>query len=110
MIGASLVDTTGVGGVITAGIVVLGSVTSGFFVGGEVHAAKAITSITAKMRRVCSESEIKYFIEVSMWLLAVEALGAFFLFAFIVWWTMFSGQKPPSKPQDKIEKKSPPEA
>lgn len=45
-----------------------------------------------------------------MWLLAIEALGAFFLFAFIVWWTMFSGQKPPAKPQDKSEKKSPPEA
>lgn len=32
-----------------------------------------------------------------MWLLAVEALGAFGLFAFIVWWTMFSGKKPSSK-------------
>jgi len=32
-----------------------------------------------------------------MWLLAVEALGAFCLFAFIVWWTMFSGKKPSSK-------------
>ncbi len=29
-----------------------------------------------------------------MWLLAVEALGAFFLFALIVWWTMYSGKKP----------------
>jgi hypothetical protein len=28
-----------------------------------------------------------------MWLLAIEAMGAFFLFAFIVWWTMFSGKK-----------------
>jgi hypothetical protein len=32
-----------------------------------------------------------------MWLLAVEALGAFSLFAFIVWWTMFSGKKPSNK-------------
>lgn len=32
-----------------------------------------------------------------MWLLAVEALGAFGLFAFIVWWTMFSGKKPSNK-------------
>jgi hypothetical protein len=32
-----------------------------------------------------------------MWLLAVEALGAFCLFAFIVWWTMFSGKKPSDK-------------
>ncbi|MBI3712749.1 MAG: hypothetical protein HY253_07275 [Burkholderiales bacterium] len=29
-----------------------------------------------------------------MWLLAVEALGAFFLFVLIVWWTMYSGKKP----------------
>lgn len=32
-----------------------------------------------------------------MWLLAVEALSAFFLFVFIVWWTMFSGKKPSNK-------------
>lgn len=32
-----------------------------------------------------------------MWLLAVEALGAFCLFAFIVWWTMFSGKKSSNK-------------
>jgi len=30
-----------------------------------------------------------------MWLILVEATGAFFVFAFIVWWTMFSGKKPP---------------
>ncbi len=29
-----------------------------------------------------------------MWLLALEALGAFFLFALIIWWTMYSGKKP----------------
>jgi hypothetical protein len=27
------------------------------------------------------------------WLL-LEAAGAFFIFVFIVWWTMFSGRKP----------------
>jgi hypothetical protein len=32
-----------------------------------------------------------------MWLLALEAFGAFFLFAFIVWWTMFAGKKPANK-------------
>ncbi|MDB5775378.1 MAG: hypothetical protein JWP38_1511 [Herbaspirillum sp.] len=29
-----------------------------------------------------------------MWWLILEAAGAFFIFAFIVWWTMFSGRKP----------------
>ena len=28
-----------------------------------------------------------------MWLLILEALGALVLFAFIVWWTMFSGRR-----------------
>ncbi|PRC93934.1 hypothetical protein S2091_1107 [Solimicrobium silvestre] len=31
-----------------------------------------------------------------MWLIFVEATGAFLVFALIVWWTMFSGAKPPS--------------
>lgn len=39
-----------------------------------------------------------------MWLLAIEALGAFFLFALIVWWTMFSGKKP-SPPKKKVATK-----
>jgi hypothetical protein len=29
-----------------------------------------------------------------MWLLILEATSAFFIFAFIIWWTMFSGRKP----------------
>jgi len=29
-----------------------------------------------------------------MWILILEALVAFFLLAFIVWWTMFAGKKP----------------
>ncbi|WP_189396726.1 hypothetical protein [Janthinobacterium lividum] len=29
-----------------------------------------------------------------MWILMIEALVAFFLLAFIVWWTMYSGKKP----------------
>ena len=29
-----------------------------------------------------------------MWWLILEASGAFFIFVFIVWWTMFSGKKP----------------
>jgi hypothetical protein len=30
----------------------------------------------------------------TMWLLMVEAVFAFFLLVFIVWWTMYSGRKP----------------
>lgn len=37
-----------------------------------------------------------------MWLLLLEALLAMMILVFIVWWTMFSGQKPvalrPAKP------------
>ncbi|MBG6223163.1 MULTISPECIES: hypothetical protein [unclassified Janthinobacterium] len=29
-----------------------------------------------------------------MWILMIEALVAFFLLAFIVWWTMYAGKKP----------------
>jgi hypothetical protein len=36
-----------------------------------------------------------------MWLLMLEAGFALFLLVFIVWWTMFSGRKPPEPPQKK---------
>jgi hypothetical protein len=29
-----------------------------------------------------------------MWILMIEAVFAFFLLVFIVWWTMYSGRKP----------------
>ena len=32
-------------------------------------------------------------VETRMWILMVEAGVAFFLLAFIVWWTMFAGRK-----------------
>lgn len=35
-----------------------------------------------------------------MWLVFVEATGAFFVFALIVWWTMFSKPKPPQDEED----------
>lgn len=42
-----------------------------------------------------------------MWLLAVEALGAFFLFALIIWWTMYSGKKPaPTKKKTDTKKEA----
>lgn len=37
-----------------------------------------------------------------MWLLFVEAGIALGLLIFIVWWTMFSGQKPNHPPAQKI--------
>jgi hypothetical protein len=40
-----------------------------------------------------------------MWWLILEAAGAFFIFVFIVWWTMFSGRKP-DRPA--TQKKAPP--
>jgi len=50
-------------------------------------------------------------IGVRMWILMIEALVAFFLLAFIVWWTMYSGKKPApparkqlSEEQDATEK------
>ncbi len=36
----------------------------------------------------------------AMTLLLLEALGAFLLFIFIVWWTMFSGRKNGELPDD----------
>jgi len=38
-----------------------------------------------------------------MWVLMLEAVFAFFLFVFIVWWTMFSGQKPNRAPKPRPE-------
>lgn len=38
----------------------------------------------------------------TMWLLALEAFGAFFIFVFIIWWTMFSGR--PSQQKKRTQK------
>lgn len=40
-----------------------------------------------------------------MWLLMLEAGVAMFLLVFIVWWTMFSGKKPPRPPQRPVPPK-----
>lgn len=47
-----------------------------------------------------------------MWWLILEAGGAFFIFAFIVWWTMFSGRKPeqPHQTKNQHSKKDDPQA
>ena len=39
-----------------------------------------------------------------MWLLALEAFGAFFIFVFIIWWTMFSGRPSQQKKQTQKDK------
>ena len=35
-----------------------------------------------------------------MWLVFVEAIGAFIVFSLIIWWTMFSTPKPPHDEDD----------
>jgi hypothetical protein len=35
-----------------------------------------------------------------MWLIFVEATGAFLVFALIIWWTMFSKPKPPQDDEE----------
>jgi len=37
-----------------------------------------------------------------MWLLILEALGALAILVFIVWWTMFSGRRPETPPDDDV--------
>lgn len=37
-----------------------------------------------------------------MWILMIEALVAFLLLAFIVWWTMFAGRKPAPPAQKQL--------
>ncbi|MDP3671494.1 MAG: hypothetical protein WA191_12865 [Telluria sp.] len=62
---------------------------------GVVQAASesTIPSEASKLRRVCD-------IRTDMWLLMVEAGAALFLLVFIVWWTMYSGQKPTRNEQE----------
>ena len=43
----------------------------------------------------------------TMWLIIVEALAALGLLIFIVWWTMFSGRAPDSRPDRKAPEAPP---
>jgi hypothetical protein len=45
---------------------------------------------TSRLRRIND-------IRIAMWVLMIEALVAFFLLVFIVWWTMYQGKKPAQK-------------
>ena len=54
----------------------------------------AMAIIGAIRRRGLSRAQTSFSIRGNiMTLLLLEALGAFLLFIFIVWWTMFSGRK-----------------
>ena len=35
-----------------------------------------------------------------MWLVFIEATGAFIIFALIIWWTMFSHPNPPEEDEE----------
>ena len=39
-----------------------------------------------------------------MWVIFVEAAAAMFVFVFIVWWTMFSGKKSDTPPEESLPK------
>ena len=43
-----------------------------------------------------------------MWILMLEAGVALFLLVFIVWWTMFAGRKPETRPERRPEHPAPP--
>ena len=92
----------GGGGDITGVIAGTGLTGGGMTIGGTtlrsgvVQAASESTTIpseASKLRRVCD-------IRTDMWLLMVEAGAALFLLVFIVWWTMYSGQKPTRNEQE----------
>jgi hypothetical protein len=45
--------------------------------------------------------------EITMWVLALEAIAAFFIGVFVVWWTMFSGKLPEDMEQESDEHDTP---
>lgn len=55
------------------------------------------TALLLKCGQTTSDSQ-------TMWLLALEAFGAFFIFVFIIWWTMFSGRPSQQKKQTQKDK------
>jgi hypothetical protein len=42
-----------------------------------------------------------------MWLLILEATAAFFIFAFIIWWTMYHGREPELGSQSEKSRSAP---
>jgi hypothetical protein len=96
--------TGGVGGV-TGGTVGTVGATGGN--GVVVQAAKEsamMPSGTTKLLRILRRvNDIKGIV---MWVLMIEAMVAFFLLVFIVWWTMYQGKKPEQHTQAAPEQKS----
>jgi hypothetical protein len=93
--GAGFGGGSGAGGGIGTGVTG-GGITIGGLGGVLLQAASAsrtIPSETGKLRRV-------YDMGTGMWLLMIEAGVALFLLVFIVWWTMYSGQKPTAHEAD----------
>ena len=69
--------------------------------GGEAQAANIPTIPKTQPRRIqCAASR-----RLVMTLLLLEALGAFLIFLFIVWWTMFSGRRNGELPESVEEEK-----
>jgi len=57
--------------------------------GTSIHSRETSAIREGTLRRSVYMNDV----ETSMWILMVEAGVAFFLLAFIVWWTMFAGRK-----------------
>ena len=84
-------SASGIGTGRTGGGMIIGG--TGLGGGAVVQAASdkaTAPSETSKLRRVDN-------IRIDMWLLMIEAGVALFLLVFIVWWTMYSGQKPTNR-------------
>ncbi|MEG2033052.1 MAG: hypothetical protein RR376_20570 [Janthinobacterium sp.] len=68
---------------------------AGVATGGVVQADKPSATAPAETSRLVRFNKLRVNnIRKRMWILMIEALVAFFLLAFIVWWTMYSGKKP----------------
>ncbi|MDQ1816676.1 hypothetical protein [Massilia scottii] len=63
---------------------------------GVVHAARASATAPAETSKLLRVEDMG----VDMWVLMLEAGVALFLLVFIVWWTMYSGQKPTNNGQE----------
>jgi hypothetical protein len=58
--------------------------------GAVVQAASESATAVSETSKLLRVNDIR----ITMWVLMLEAIVAFFLLVFIVWWTMYSGKKP----------------
>jgi hypothetical protein len=71
-----------------------------------VQAANASATTAPERVKLRREDNIR----IAMWILMLEAGVALLLLVFIVWWTMYSGQKPTDQtPRITDDKQDPPE-